>query len=194
MSAPVDLFQHVRPNRIQLAKDFYYSLNKMVYQLEDASSNQRINQEVGSVKKLKWDAEPVDASTQKLIDEVVAQGYVIIKNAFTNTQADEALEELARLSAGSDAGPAAAGGRNPFEGYQTQRIYNLVNKSRVFDKFILHPSVVALNNYFMDPGWLLSVCHSISIQPGEDPQTLHHDDGHVTVPRPHRPFGTASTL
>ncbi|KAL1857055.1 hypothetical protein Daus18300_010503 [Diaporthe australafricana] len=153
----------------------------MVYQYEDGGNYQRIYQEVGSLKKLKWDAEPVDADTQKLIDQVVAQGYVIIKDAFTNAQADEALEDLARLSAASDAGPAAAGGRNTFEGFQTQRIYNLVNKSRVFDKFILHPSVVALNNFFMDPGWLLSVCHSINIQPGENPQTLHHDDGHAIM-------------
>ncbi|KAK7710486.1 hypothetical protein SLS64_000176 [Diaporthe eres] len=163
----------------------------MVYQYKDAGNNQRIYNEVGSVKKLKWDAAQVDPDTQKLIDQVVAQGFVIIQNAFTDAEVDEALEELRRLSASPDAGPAASGGRNPFEGFKTHRIYSLLNKSRVFDKFAAHPSVVALNDYFMDPGWLLSVMHSISIQPGENPQTLHHDDGQITIPRPHRPLGSA---
>lgn len=166
----------------------------MVYQYEQAGNNQRIYNEVGSVKKLKWDAAQVDPNTQKLIDEVVAQGYVVIKNAFTDAEVDEALEELRRLSASPGAGPASTGGRNPFEGYKTHRIYSLLNKSRVFDKFAAHPSVVALNDYFMDPGWLLSVMHSISIQPGENPQTLHHDDGQITIPRPHRPMGSVSRV
>lgn len=145
------------------------------------------------MKKLQWDAVHVDTKTKKLIDEVVAQGYVIIKNAFTDAQVDEALEELRRLSGTPEAGPASSGGRNPFEGFKTHRIYSLLNKSRVFDKFAMHPSVVALNNYFMDPGWLLSVMHSISIQPGEKSQTLHHDDGQITIPRPHRPLGSVGT-
>lgn len=164
----------------------------MVYQYGNAGNNQRIYNEVGSVKKLKWDAAHVDPDTQRLIDEVAAQGYVVIKNAYTDAEVDEALGELRRLSASADAGPAAAGGRNPFEGFKTHRIYSLLNKSRVFDKFAAHPSVVALNDYFMDPGWLLSVLHSISIQPGENPQTLHHDDGQITMPRPHRPLGSVS--
>lgn len=169
------------------------NLCTMVYQYENAGNNQRIYKEVGSDKKLKWDAAQVDPDTKRLIDEVVAQGYVIIKNAFTDAEVDEALEELRRLSASSDAGPAATGGRNTFEGFKTQRIYSLLNKSRVFDKFTIHPSVVALNKYFMDPGWLLSVIHSISIQPGEKPQTLHHDDGQITIPRPHRPLGSVGS-
>ncbi|KAF5985081.1 phytanoyl dioxygenase family [Fusarium coicis] len=33
--------------------------------------------------------------------------------------------------------------------------------------------------------------NNINIQPGEAPQTIHHDDGFITIPRPHRLFGTA---
>lgn len=87
---------------------------------------------------------------------------------------------------------SASGGRNPFEGLKTHRIYSLLNKSRVFDKFAAHPSVFALIYYFMDPGWLLSVMRSVSIQPVEKPQTLHHDDSQITILRPHRPLGSVS--
>lgn len=129
---------------------------------------------------------------QSLIRAVLANGYVIIPLAFDRTEIEEARTELARLASSGKGGPAATKGRNAFEGLKTGRIYALLDKSRVFDKFISHPDVLALNDYFLDPGYLISAFHSISIQPGEKPQTLHHDDGHVKVPRPHAPFGTAS--
>jgi hypothetical protein len=82
-------------------------------------------------------------------------------------------------------------GRNPFEGLNTNRIYSLLNKTRVFDKFLIIPRVLALNDYFLDEGYLLSALHSISINPGEQRQGLHHDDGYIQFPRPRMPFGAA---
>lgn len=127
-----------------------------------------------------------------LIEHTLEHGYVIIPNAFSQTEIDEAKQELHRLAQKPSPGPASAGGRNVFEGYQTNRIYALLNKSRVFDKFPLHPDVLALNDYFLDDGFLMTAFHSISIQPDEDAQALHHDDSYIKVPRPHPPFGTAS--
>lgn len=39
--------------------------------------------------------------------------------------------------------------------------------------------------------YLLSAFHTISINPGETAQPLHHDDGYIQVPRPRLPFGSA---
>jgi hypothetical protein len=39
--------------------------------------------------------------------------------------------------------------------------------------------------------YLLSAFHTISINPGEKPQALHHDDGYIQFPRPRMPFGSA---
>lgn len=127
-----------------------------------------------------------------LIDHTLEHGYVIIPNAFSKQEIEEAKLELQRLSRDGSPGPASAGGRNPFEGYRTNRIYALLNKSRVFDKFALHPDVLALNDYFLDDGFLVTAFHSISIQPNEDAQALHHDDAYIKVPRPHPPYGTVS--
>lgn len=127
-----------------------------------------------------------------LIREVQVNGYVIIPLAFSRAEVDEAKEELTRLTRSGQGGPAGKVGRNAFEGYKTGRIYALLDKSRIFDKFVSHPDVLALNDYFLDPGYLINAFHSISIQSGEKHQILHHDDGHVTVPRPHAPFGTVS--
>ncbi|GKT53125.1 phytanoyl-CoA dioxygenase family protein [Colletotrichum tofieldiae] len=127
-----------------------------------------------------------------LVAHVEAHGYVVIPHAFTAAEADEAHAEILRLaSSPTTAGPAgASGGRNAFEGLRTQRIYALLDKSPAFYKFPLHPALLALNDHFLDPGFLLNAFHSVYIQPGEAPQALHHDDGYVGVPRPHRPFGT----
>lgn len=129
-----------------------------------------------------------------MIDHTLKHGYVIIPNAFTGDEIQEAKDELERLSRAASAGPASAGGRNAFEGYRTRRIYALLNKSRIFDKFALHPDVLALNDYFLDDGFLVTAFHSISIEPNEDAQALHHDDAYIKVPRPHPPFGTVSTI
>lgn len=128
-----------------------------------------------------------------LIEHTLEHGYVIIPNAFTKDEIEEAKRELRRLAEQpTSPGPASAGGRNAFEGYRTNRIYALLNKSRVFDKFPLHPDVLALNDYFLDDGFLMTAFHSIDIQPNEDAQALHHDDAYIKIPRPHPPYGTVS--
>ncbi|KAI9148788.1 Tuberculostearic acid methyltransferase UfaA1 [Paramyrothecium foliicola] len=163
-------------------------------------SNRIIDAEVGADKRL--NLEPTfpayDARVQALIDHVNEHGYVIIPNAFDQAEIAEAKAEILRLSqeqvaeeAKSMPAAKAGKGRNKFEGLNTQRLYALANKSRVFDKFALHPDVLVLNDHFLEPGYLLSSFQSINIQPGEKPQTLHYDDGYITVPRPHKPFGAA---
>lgn len=161
--------------------------------MPEAPNSTIINRETGAAKRLGRKA-PVTPHLQKLIDETLLNGYVIIPNAFTNDEVEQANTELRRLASSPEAGPAVSGGRNRFEGLRTNRIYALLNKSRVFDKFVLHPDILGLNDYFLDRGFLLNAFHSIIIQPGEAPQTIHHDDGFITIPRPHRPFGTVGTL
>ena len=111
---------------------------------------------------------------------------MILRDCLSAAEAAEARAEIDRLS-----GPNPMTGRNDFEGYNTNRIYSLLNKSRVFDKLTILPRVLALNDYFLDPGYLLSAFHTISINPGEKAQNLHHDDGYIQAPRPRLPFGSA---
>jgi hypothetical protein len=151
--------------------------------------NLSVDSEVGADKRLGMGPEQDHSEIQGLIDHINEHGYVVIPNVFSSEEIEEAKAEVRRLASAPRTGAASLRGRNTFEGLKTQRIYALANKSRFFDKFALHPDVLALNNYFLDPGYLLNSFQSITIEPGETPQTLHHDDGYVTVPRPHRPFG-----
>jgi hypothetical protein len=161
--------------------------------------NRNVNSEVGADQRLgrRGTAAPRDARIQGLIDHVVEHGYVIIPEAFTDEEIREAKAELKRLEIAAPkigSSSTRTRGRNTFEGRKTHRIYGLAGKSRVFDKFALHPDVLAINDYFLEPGYLLNSFQSINIRPGEEPQTLHYDDGYITVPRPHKPFGGVCNL
>ncbi|CRG83327.1 putative protein Mb3657 [Talaromyces islandicus] len=146
--------------------------------------------EVGAYKRNVRELKIKDARIKYFIEEVNTNGYVVIRNAFDKADIDQAKAELELLVNSGNGGPAGTNGRNSFEGLRTSRIYALLDKSRIFDKFITHPDVLALNDYFLNPGYLINAFHSVTIQPGEKPQTMHHDDGHITMPRPHEPFGT----
>ncbi|KAL7929962.1 hypothetical protein V8C35DRAFT_314254 [Trichoderma chlorosporum] len=149
--------------------------------------------EVGSAARLSRPSGPkaTDARIERLIDQINRHGYAIITDAFSPQSVAEAKAEIAQLTTDPEvAGPASQRGRNTFEGYKTQRLYALANKSRVFDAFALHEDVLALNDYFLDAGYLINSFQSINILPGESAQTLHYDHGYVTMERPHRPVGT----
>jgi hypothetical protein len=125
-----------------------------------------------------------DPSIQHHIDHVLQHGYVILPSIYTPSQVAAANTELARLEALDTAGPASRAGRNPFEGYNTRRIYALADKSRVFDCFPIHPTVLALNDYFLQPHYLMTSFHTVNIKPGAEPQSIHTDDGLIALPRP----------
>ena len=148
--------------------------------------NQSVNSEVGADRRLKKAPSSNEGRIQELVDHINEHGYVVLPNIYTQAEMEEAKAEVSRLEEAHE----ATRGRNTFEGEKTDRIYALANKTRAFDKFALHPDVLALNDHFLDPGYLLNSFQIINIKHGETPQTLHHDDGYVMIPRPHRPFGT----
>ncbi|WP_293904198.1 phytanoyl-CoA dioxygenase family protein [Phenylobacterium sp.] len=75
-------------------------------------------------------------------------------------------------------------GRNDFEGFRTERIYTLVARAKVFQDLVEEPRVLGLIDRFLQPGYLLTACQSIQINPGETAQDLHSDDSFYRLPRP----------
>lgn len=80
-------------------------------------------------------------------------------------------------------------GRNPFEGLNTERVYTLVARGRVFEDIAADPRILAVVGGFLKPGFLLSASHAIRIHPGEAAQSLHFDDSFYPFPRPRPPLG-----
>ena len=83
-------------------------------------------------------------------------------------------------------------GRNAFEGRRTQRVYSLLSRTRVCDRLVDHPRVLAVLDRLLMPNYLLSALQAINIQPGESAQLAHHDDGFYPVPRPRPPLAAAT--
>jgi hypothetical protein len=137
---------------------------------------------------------PKDPLIQPLIDHVLEHGYVILPSIYTTTQVQHALKELDRLEREHSSGPASQGGRNPFEGFNTKRIYALADKSRAFDCFPIHETVLKLNDYFLQPNYLLTSYHTVNIEPGSVEQGIHTDDGLIALPRPRPLMGIVRSV
>jgi len=80
-------------------------------------------------------------------------------------------------------------GRNDFEGFETERVYTLVARGKVFEDIACDPRLMAIVGAFLKPNFLLSASHAINIMPGETAQNLHTDDGFYLVPRPRPAIG-----
>ena len=116
---------------------------------------------------------------------LMRDGYVIVEGLLDKAKCHAVRDESTRL--------LGAAGRNAFEGFKTQRIYNVLAKSRVFDDLIDHPRLLALLDRLFEPNYLLSQAQVINIKPGEEAQQLHFDDSFYKIPRP-RPALAASVI
>src|SRR3984957_17024640 len=112
-------------------------------------------------------------------------GYVIWENLLSADDCRE-IREVVRPWLGHT-------GRNSFEGRRTQRIYSVLSRTRLCDRLVDHPRVLAVLDRLLMANYLLSALQAINIQPGESAQLPHHDDGFYPIPRPRPPL-TAATI
>lgn len=115
---------------------------------------------------------------------VLRDGYVILPDLLSADQLAGIREAVAPL--------LDLHGRNPFEGHATQRVYSVLNKTRVCDVIADHPRVLALLDRLLLPNYLLSMLQVINILPGEQAQMLHTDDAFYPLPRPRKALGAAT--
>ncbi|MDC0663688.1 phytanoyl-CoA dioxygenase family protein [Marinobacter sp. SS21] len=135
-------------------------------------------------RQLKPGLERNTPAIERDFETLMRDGYVIIENLIPReTCAAIKSEGLALLG---------QTGRNAFEGHQTQRVYNVLSKTRLTDQLATHPRFLGLMDRLFEPGFLLSQSQIINILPGEAPQGLHHDDGFYRLPRPRQPLGAAT--
>lgn len=122
----------------------------------------------------------IDADFETLMRD----GYVIIKNLISPEECEAIKEDGLKLLGHT--------GRNAFEGLATQRVYNVLGKTRSTDQLATHPRIMGLMDKFFSPGFLLSQSQIINICQGEAAQGLHHDDSFYRIPRPRQPLGAAT--
>ena len=116
------------------------------------------------------------------IEQMRRDGYVILPRLIDLAKVQEIAEEFERLQVNTPMGDSE------FGGYSTQRIYNLVARTRVLDELILHPSVLALIEAHLEDQIQLSIASSVNLLASETAQEFHRDDGYYPLPRPHAPL------
>jgi len=124
------------------------------------------------------------ALVNTIMEQVNAQGYVIIKKLFS----DEAMNALKADVLPRFKHPS---GRNNFEGLATQRIYSMMVETDIANPMVEHPLIMGLLDKIFEPNYLLSQLQVINIHAGEAAQPLHYDDA---WPRPRRALGAATII
>ncbi|MFI7644418.1 phytanoyl-CoA dioxygenase family protein [Nonomuraea sp. NPDC049400] len=152
-----------------------------VHRLEDLAGDlARTHRAAGGENR---DIEPAEVEAD--LASLERDGYVILHGLLSRDECRALHTALVPLLGRT--------GRNTFEGHRTQRLYSVLNKTRAVDRLVDHPRVLALLDRLLLPNYLLSQLQVINIQPGEDAQLLHPDDGFYPVPRP-RPELSVATI
>ncbi len=125
---------------------------------------------------------PAATSTgQDVAQRLMADGYVVVTGMMADEDVQAARADLHRILA------ATPTGRNPFEGFSTQRVYALFAKTRTFDQAAIDPLLHDVMTRVLGHHQL-SAPVGIRIGPGEAAQILHRDDSIYPVPEPHSPL------
>lgn len=114
--------------------------------------------------------------------QIREQGFTVIEDFLDAGHLAAYRETLAPLT-------GTHHGRNDFEGFKTERIYTLIARGKVFEEIAADARLMALIGRFLQPNFLLSASHSISLEPGETAQSIHADDGFYRQRRPRPPIG-----
>ena len=124
---------------------------------------------------------PATSPSQDIAQRLVEDGYVVVTGMMDADRWQAAREDLDRVLG------TTRTGRNSFEGFDTQRIYALFAKTRVFDQAATDPLLLGVLDQVLGH-YQLSAPVGIRIGPGEKAQILHRDDSIYPVPEPHPPL------
>lgn len=117
---------------------------------------------------------------EEIAARLADDGYVIVTDMMSDADVQTARAGLDRVL------ETTKTGRNPFEGYSTQRVYALFAKTRTFDQAATHPLLLDVLDRVLGH-YQLSAPVGIRIGPGEKAQILHCDDAIYPLPKPHPP-------
>jgi ectoine hydroxylase-related dioxygenase (phytanoyl-CoA dioxygenase family) len=118
------------------------------------------------------------AATESHLERLHRDGYTIIEDLLGGGQ-------LAAVRRGLAPFLGVHRGRNPFEGFTTERVYTLAARGKVFEDIATDARILDLVGAFLKPGFLMTASQAINIHPGEKRQGLHTDDGQYQVPAVH---------
>ena len=116
-------------------------------------------------------------------------GFCVIADALDSQQTAMLRERLIE-----QAEAEAKIGRGSFDGgagMPNQRVWNLINKGKVFRDLIMHPLVGELMTTLLGANFILSSLTANIAGPGGEPMTLHRDQGYLPF---HTPFPVVANI
>jgi ectoine hydroxylase-related dioxygenase (phytanoyl-CoA dioxygenase family) len=116
-----------------------------------------------------------EATADRVVEAMKDDGACIVTGMLSP---DEVTATRASLE---DIVEAIPRGRNPFEGFKTQRIYAVFAKTRAFDAPAVHPLVLGVLDRVLSY-YQLSAPTGIVIGPGEKAQLVHRDQSIYPLP------------
>jgi ectoine hydroxylase-related dioxygenase (phytanoyl-CoA dioxygenase family) len=122
--------------------------------------------------------------TAEHVAKIARDGFSIVEDVFDEAFANSLLADLDRLAVKLNEGP----GKNPFEGFSTVRIYNLLVHGKLYEEIPVHDRILPIVEGVLDRGCLVSSLSSIAIGPGEAAQPIHADDMQIPLDKPHAPL------
>lgn len=117
------------------------------------------------------------------IDALAREGYVTLPGLLSAAKLAELRQAMDALHA------ATPMGKDSFSGFNSQRIFNILEKMPAVHAPAMHPDVVAVIEGRLDDQIQLSSTASNSIHPGQPAQALHCDDTYYRFGRPSPPLG-----
>jgi hypothetical protein len=102
---------------------------------------------------------PPSFDLKRHMAELDEAGFTVIEDYLSAEQLEQFSEGLAPYL-------GTYRGRNPFEGYTTERVYTLVGRGKVFEESAADPRLLAILDRLLRPNYLLSANHAICIYPG----------------------------
>ena len=109
--------------------------------------------------------------------DLAAWGYAMIANALTAEQVRECRERLRSQAAAEEA--AGIGHFDNGELKLNQRVWNLVNKGKVFRDLLFHPVLREMLPELLGKDYTLSSLTANIAAPGGEPMPLHSDQGYA---------------
>jgi ectoine hydroxylase-related dioxygenase (phytanoyl-CoA dioxygenase family) len=116
-----------------------------------------------------------EATVDGVVAAMQAEGYCIVEGMLSKKAAKDTKADLLDILA------TTPKGRNDFEGFNSQRIYALFAKTRMFDKPAIDPLLIQVIQQFL-LFFQLSAPVGIFIGPGEKVQGLHKDQSVYPLP------------
>jgi ectoine hydroxylase-related dioxygenase (phytanoyl-CoA dioxygenase family) len=116
-----------------------------------------------------------------ILVNIASHGFAIVPELLDATGCQDVRDALAAHASGLL-------GRNDFEGYQTERVYSLLARGKIFADMAENKVILAVIDRMLEPNYLLSAGLSIDLHPGESPQAMHFDGSFYAMPRPGPPI------